>query len=69
MEKLNDIQKFTIFCLENYKIKNNISGNEVLNLFILHHIFEYLEDGYEILHTQSMDYEVQEIEEFIKQRK
>jgi len=69
MEKLNDIQKFTIFCLENYKIKNNISGNEVLNLFILHHIFEYLEDGYEILHTQSMDYVVQEIEEFIKQRK
>ncbi len=69
MEKLNDIQKFTIFCLENYKIKNKISGNEVLNLFTLHRIFEYLEDGYEILHTQSMDYVVQEIEEFIKQRK
>lgn len=69
MNKLNDIQKFIIFCLENYKTKNNLSGNDTSELFNTYNVFEYLEEGYEILHTQSMNYVVKEIEEFIKQRK
>lgn len=69
MNKLNDIQKFIIICLENYKIKNKLSGNDTSELFNTYNVFEYLEEGYEILHTQSMNYVVNEIEEFIKQRK
>lgn len=69
MDKLDDIQKFTIFCLENYKTKNKLSGTEALNRFKTHNVFKYLEAGYEIFHTQSIDYVVQEIEAFIKQQK
>lgn len=69
MDKLSDIQQFTIFCLEYYKTKNKISGSDTLELFKTHNVFEYLEQGYEVLHTQSIDYVVQEIKEFITQHK
>lgn len=69
MSKLTKIQEFTIFCMEAYKIKHKLSGADLYNLFQKFDVFTFLETGYEVLHTQSMDYIVSEIDELIKNQK
>jgi len=68
MNKLKPEQTFIIFCIEAYKQKNNISGKEVLNDFEKYEVFNFLEHAFEVLHTQSKNYIISEIEEYIKQR-
>lgn len=66
MNKLSEIQTFIIFCMEAYKNKYKLTGEDVFNLFRKFDVFIFLENGYDVLHTQSMDYMVTEIHELIK---
>lgn len=68
MDKLSNIETFILFCLEAYKNKEQISGTEAINKFKRFEILNYLEQGYDLLHTQSLDYIVDEIKEYIKER-
>jgi hypothetical protein len=68
MSKLTKIQEFILFCLETYKTRYKLQGNEVFNLFCKYNVFNFLEDGYEVLHTQSLDYVVSEIYELIENK-
>ena len=58
-----DILFFVAFCLENYKNKHGMKGEEVSALFDRNGIKKYLSDNYDILHTQSMPWILEEIEE------
>ncbi|MBP1676983.1 MAG: hypothetical protein H6Q20_1542 [Bacteroidetes bacterium] len=69
MISLNKVQQFQIACLEGYKIFKKKSGKKALNDFQTYGVFEFIETGYEVLHTQSIDYVVAEIDDFIKHRK
>jgi len=69
MSKLTKIQEFAIFCMEDYKTKYKLSGTEILNIFQKYNVFNFLESSYDLLHTQSMDYIVSEIYEYINNRK
>jgi hypothetical protein len=69
MIKLNKIEKFQLFCLENYKTTKNISGKSALHTFERKHVFNFLAIGYEVLHTQSSNYIIEEIIDFIERRK
>jgi hypothetical protein len=66
MSKLTKIDEFIIFCLEAYKNKYELRGEDVLNLFQKFKIFSFLENGYDVLHTQSMEYIISEIHQLIK---
>ena len=68
MIKLNKIQQFQLFCLENYKLTKGISGKIALNDFKQYHVFNYLSMGYDVLHTQSKNYIFEEINDFIRRR-
>jgi len=65
MENDSKIYKFIIFCLEHYKHFRNITAIEALSSFRETGVFQYLTDGYEVLHTQGRDYLVRDIDEFI----
>ncbi|MBN2745451.1 MAG: DUF3791 domain-containing protein [Bacteroidales bacterium] len=69
MIALDKIQKFQLFCLETYRIEMNISGYMALNQFRKFNVFSFLKESFECLHTQSKDYLVSEIKEFIENRK
>jgi hypothetical protein len=69
MYKLTKIERFVVFCLEAYKNKFNLNAIETLSLFVTKKVFSYLEEGYEVLHTQSLDYVALEINEFINNQK
>ncbi len=60
---------FYAFCLEKYKDFSGLSAEETLFVFRKYRVFDYLQDGFEILHTQGEDYIVNEIDLFIKARK
>ncbi|MDR1592122.1 MAG: DUF3791 domain-containing protein [Prevotellaceae bacterium] len=60
---------FFAFCLEKYRNFADISAEETLFLFRKFRVFDFLKDGFDVLHTQSEMYIVTEIDEFIKARK
>lgn len=65
-EKDLDIVYFVSFCLEQYKMHKGISGIDVSELFEKYHVFGYLVDNYEILHTQGYQWLNIEIDQFIE---
>jgi hypothetical protein len=60
---------FFAFCLEKYKNFAKISAEETLFLFRKYKVFDFLNDAFDMLHTQGENYIVTEIDEFIKVRK
>ena len=64
-KKIND---FVIFCLEMYKTKNGITGKNAYDIFDKYGVLKYLEDGYEMLHTQGDGWLMNDIEGFLKIR-
>lgn len=69
MTKPDKIQVFIIFVLESYKNKFGKSVLDVLNDFKKHDVFAFLTEGYEVLHTQSLDYVVDEVNNYINNSK
>ena len=60
---------FLAFCLENYKEHKNISAEEALFLFNKYNVLEYLQEVFDTLHTQSEEYIMTEIDNYINNRK
>jgi hypothetical protein len=58
--------QFIIFCTENYRITRQLEGSEVVALFQKYHVYDFLTQNYEIMHTQGEHYILEEIEIFIK---
>ena len=65
MENDSKIYKFIIFCIENYKNFKQITAMQALSLFQQTGAFQYLTDGYNVLHTQGRNYIVADIDDFI----
>lgn len=60
-EKDTDIVYFISFCLEQYKIYKQLPGTEVSELFDQYHVYDYLTDNYDVLHTQGHQWLIQHI--------
>ena len=69
MNKINSTQIFILFCLEAYKNEKKLTGKEVVSEFKRYNVFDFLSNFYDILHTQSIKYTVDEITEFVKTSK
>lgn len=64
-KKIND---FIVFCMEIYKSKKFMTGKEVYELFEKYGVLNYLQEGYEVLHTQGDSWIVDDIDEFLRVR-
>lgn len=63
-----NINDFVIFLLEEYKLKNGMSGKEAYDLFVKYDVFSYLEKNYELLHTLGKEYLLNDIKIYIQNR-
>ena len=63
-----EVVKFKAFCLERYKYAHNLSGREVLSLFLKYGVMDYIGSFYDVLHTFGDKYIVADIEEYIAVR-
>ena len=64
----DNISYFIAFCIEQYKTAKGLEGAEVAKLFFDKGVAEYLADNYEILHTQSHHWLIEEIDDFLNNR-
>lgn len=64
-----DIAYFLSFCIEQYKMKHGLSGGETIDLFDRYDVLPYLSDNFEVLHTQSRQWLLEEIEDYITKQK
>ena len=60
---------FYAFCLEKFRAFSSLSAEETLLNFRKYGVFDYLKEGYEVLHSQGESYIVNEIDLFINARK
>jgi len=59
---------FVSFCIEQYKTEKNIDGEEAFKTFEKYGVDKYLEDFYDVLHTQGHQWLMEEIDEYIKNK-
>ena len=69
MNKKQDLAYFLSFCIEQYKNAHNLSGGEAMAELDKYGVLEYLAEHYEILHTQSRQWLLEDIEDYISIRK
>jgi hypothetical protein len=69
IEHSPELLLFYSFCLENYKNKKHLNGEEALAVFIRYKVIEYLQSVYDTLHTQGDAYIQKEIERYIQHKK
>ena len=67
--KKQDIGYFLSFCIEQYKNTKGMDGAEVIETFAKYDVFDYLNTHFEILHTQSRQWILEDIDEYINLRK
>lgn len=60
---------FKMFCIESYRETKKKSAEEVLLLFSTHGVFEFLNDNFEMLHTQDSEYILDTITTYINKKR
>ena len=68
-KKVKDISYFISFCVEQYMKERNMNEEEVLRTFSACGVLEYLDEYFDVLHTQSRQWLVADIEDFIQKRR
>ena len=63
-----DKSYFVSFCIEQYKAARGMEGAAVAELFYRKGVSDYLSTHFDVLHTQSRQWLIEEIDEFLKQR-
>ena len=64
-KQIRDIAYFISFCIEQYMNEKGMNEDEVIALFSKYDVFDYLKDYFDVLHTQSRQWLVADIEDFI----
>ena len=62
-----DKSYFVAFCIEQYKATKGMDGAYVAQLFFQNGVASYLADNFDVLHTQSRQWLMEEIDEYLKQ--
>ena len=65
---IDNISYFIAFCIEQYKTAKGLKGEDVAKLFFDKGVDNYLSDNYEVLHTQSHQWLVEEIDEYLNRQ-
>lgn len=65
---MNPILKFTLFCMENYKVHKSLTGKQVVKLFETYGVFDYIREFYDILHTTGYQFINQDIDIYLNAR-
>ena len=64
-----EVFEFYTYCLENYAIRKQMSGMSAWVIFKESSADEYVIDNYDLLHTQGLEYVLDDIQRFINRRK
>ena len=66
---MSEILEFKVFCFEAYRNEKKLSGRETMAIFKKYNVLDYLGTCYNVLHTTSRNYIIEDIDIFINARK
>ena len=69
VELPDKILMFRVFCIESYCDIKDVYHEDALALFRQYDVLEFLDDTFEVLHTQDLQYIVETIDRYIKVRR
>ncbi|MBD5366666.1 MAG: DUF3791 domain-containing protein [Bacteroides sp.] len=64
--RTDNIAYFIAFCIEMYKKSHSLTGISANNIFMKNDLHDYLAENFDVLHTQSPRWILEEIDEVIK---
>ena len=64
-----DIAYFLSFCIEQYMNDKGLNREQTMTLFSQYGVLDYLAAHFKILHTQSRQWIVEDIDDYIRNRK
>jgi len=65
---MDEKTNFIVYCIEEYKSAENLSGKAVIDLFNRYRVIDYIRAYYEALHTTGRQYIVEDINLYINAR-
>jgi len=65
---MDEKTNFIVYCIEEYKSAENLTGKSVIDLFNRYRVIDYIRSYYEALHTTGRQYIVDDINLYIKAR-
>ncbi len=65
---MSKTMQFKVFCIEQYKIKHNMTGVETVKRFKQFGVLDYLSSFFDVLHSAGAKYIVEDIDMFIAAR-
>ena len=65
---MDDKTAFIVYCIEEYKSAENLTGKAVIELFNRYRVIEYVRSYYDALHTTGRQYIINDINAYIKER-
>lgn len=65
---MSDETKFTVFCMESYKVYKSLTGKQVAQLFEKYGVYDYITEFYDVLHTAGYQYINRDIDMYLKAR-
>lgn len=69
VELPDKILMFRVFCIESYCDIKDVYHEDALALFRQYDVLEFLDDTFEVLHTQDLQYIIETIDRYIKVRR
>lgn len=66
---MDQVTKFMIFCIEEYKKAYNLSGKQVMKIFGEYRVLDYVTNYYEALHTTGTEYIIEDINLYMDARR
>ena len=69
VEMPDKILMFRVFCIESYCDIKDVYHEDALALFRQYDVFGFLDDTFEVLHTQDVIYIIETIDRYIKSRR
>lgn len=64
-----DKSYFVAFCIEQYKVAKDVDGAQAAKTFFSTGLAKYLADNYGVMHTQSRQWLLEEIDEYLEEAK
>jgi hypothetical protein len=56
---------FIVYCIEEYKTANKLTGRQVINVFNKYNVYDFIESSYDALHTFGSDNIVWNLQDYI----
>jgi hypothetical protein len=64
----DEVKKFTIFAVEEYRVRKGLPGAAAFSLFKESGLLDYIEEFYDVLHSNGVEYLICDIDDYLKNR-